>query len=704
MSGFQKPILIVDDDSLFRSSVVEILNSHGLSSVQAGSGEEANVLLQEIDPVLAIVDYRLPKQDGISWITHLRETGKNFPIIFISNDWCDPKTFNWLRSILKVSLVLQKPVVPELFLQQIEGILPVQVLKQAPLGGAEHVKEVYAKTQVDLPSLAGGTDAEEAEHRRIEQQNKLAIIKANYAIELAQSWDELSKAIGSAKGNSRNLLAINEARSMAHRLAGTAGSLGFRYVGELAAKIEHLLSMLDPADNLQSVLWGEILHDLSEGAEAVSEAARAGNSPSKPRAQMMRRVILYGKPERYKDKIHELNETSSADIELASELIAGSKYSKKATYDAAIFDLSMAEQARVFQVAREIRSMPGYASLPLGFISESEDDLEEVELVYTGCSELVFGIPEKEEIKQACDKLLLLGQAQKPRIVAVDDDESMTSFIADILHSEGMIVATLNNPIETLNLVNDFKPDLILLDVVMPGLSGYDVCRMLRNSEQAKSSAIVFLTSKTDKDGRAAAFQAGGNDFLGKPVVVEELIERVKAQVTQVRKKLGAPEKDQLTGVRSSIDFVKSTRELIDKSAAEDGTMTLCLLKVDEYSNIVTVHGYQAAQETLIGLGNLIQSRFRAEEIRGRFGEDGFGIAFPSGQQDIIASAMEKLLEEYGAIKFFSGSTGNFRASFSAGLAQYPDGGTDFQALLNTANRRLISAGQVNTGTIVMAN
>jgi hypothetical protein len=65
---------------------------------------------------------------------------------------------------------------------------------------------------------------------------------------------------------------------------------------------------------------------------------------------------------------------------------------------------------------------------------------------------------------------------------------------------------------------------------------------------------------------------------------------------------------------------------------------------------------------------------------------------------------MEKLLEEYGAIKFFSGSTGNFRASFSAGLAQYPDGGTDFQALLNTANRRLISAGQVNTGTIVMAN
>jgi diguanylate cyclase (GGDEF)-like protein len=696
----QKPILILDDDPLFRSSLVEILQSHGLSSVQAGNGEEADRILQEIEPVLAIVDYRLPKQDGINWITCTREKGKNFPIIFISNTWCDPKTFSWLRSILKVSLVLQKPIVPELFLQQIECILPAQIYEQKPLGGEVPIQVALRSTQVDLPSLAADPEKAESSNRKNEQLEKLAIAKANYATGLAKSWDELSQAVNSSKDDPKNPLPINEARAMAHRLAGTAGSLGFRRTGEIAAKIEHLLSMIDPNDNLQDLVWSDILHNITEGAKVINEAVKACDEPSKPSVQKARKIILFGKLDSYIENIRNLNTEIPAEIEVTEVLSVANIYPKKAAYDAAIFDLTLADQATIFQLARELRSLPGYATLPLGFISRDDENLQEDDLVYAGCSELIFGVPTKADIEEACNKLLLLAQLDKPRILAVDDDEALTAFIADILHAEGMVVSTLNNPIEIVKAASDFKPDLIVLDVVMPGLSGYDVSRMLRNSEQVKSPAIVFLTSKTDKDGRAAAFQAGGNDFLSKPVVVEELITRVKAQVAQARKNLGVQEKDQLTGVRSSIDFVKSARELIEIANREDSAMTICLLKVDDFSNMGAVHGWQAAQDTLVTLGDLIQRRFRVEELRARFGEDGFGMAFPNGKQDIIAAAVTKLLDEFSEHKFSSGSTGSFKVSFSAGIAEYPDEGKDFQTLLNTANRRLLGSAQLKTGSI----
>src|SRR5882672_7083940 len=117
-------VLIIDDDEMFRSLIKEILASRGLDVIEAASGQEAFDHLDAETPVLALVDYRLPEMDGISWITQLRERGKNIPVVFISATWCDSATFNRLRGLLKVSLILQKPINPDLFMQQVESLLP----------------------------------------------------------------------------------------------------------------------------------------------------------------------------------------------------------------------------------------------------------------------------------------------------------------------------------------------------------------------------------------------------------------------------------------------------------------------------------------------------------------------------------------------------------------------------------------------------
>jgi len=121
-----KSVLVVDDDSQLRALVSLLLRSMELAVIEAGSAKEAAGILaaSTADPLLAIIDYRMPEMDGISWITELRDAGRTFPIVLLTSAWCDEETFHRLRNILKVNLILRKPIEPEQFVKDIEQLLP----------------------------------------------------------------------------------------------------------------------------------------------------------------------------------------------------------------------------------------------------------------------------------------------------------------------------------------------------------------------------------------------------------------------------------------------------------------------------------------------------------------------------------------------------------------------------------------------------
>ena len=91
MNNIANSVLLLDDDNAFRGYLTTILNSRGLNVVEAGNAREANNVLQYGKPAMAIVDFRLPGQDGFSWIANVRDRGLNFPIVVLSGTWCDRK-------------------------------------------------------------------------------------------------------------------------------------------------------------------------------------------------------------------------------------------------------------------------------------------------------------------------------------------------------------------------------------------------------------------------------------------------------------------------------------------------------------------------------------------------------------------------------------------------------------------------------------
>jgi PleD family two-component response regulator len=253
-----------------------------------------------------------------------------------------------------------------------------------------------------------------------------------------------------------------------------------------------------------------------------------------------------------------------------------------------------------------------------------------------------------------------------------------------------MAVSTLNEPIRILDTLEQTHPDLILLDVIMPGLSGYDICRMLRASERWSSMPIVFLTSKSDAQGRTAAFQAGADDFLAKPIISDELLLRVKLQLQRARNERDRGGTDQITGLFSQEAFLSRGEELLSSARAKIENLSLAVIQIADFDEL-DAYGMFAKINVVATLGKLIQARFPAETLRGRLGESGFMLAFRSESARTATEAMAFLVDELEQINFIGEQGRSYTAGARVAAAECPQDGSSLDSLVQTASRRLLT-------------
>ena len=126
------------------------------------------------------------------------------------------------------------------------------------------------------------------------------------------------------------------------------------------------------------------------------------------------------------------------------------------------------------------------------------------------------------------------------RVLVVDDDPDMASFLARLLTQQGMRADIVQDADQALRKITLLPPDLVLLDVMMPGKSGFDICRQLKSTETTALVPVILVTALEDQESRVRGIEAGADDFLSKPVRREELIARVKTlrRLHETRKEL----------------------------------------------------------------------------------------------------------------------------------------------------------------------
>jgi two-component system sensor histidine kinase/response regulator len=123
------------------------------------------------------------------------------------------------------------------------------------------------------------------------------------------------------------------------------------------------------------------------------------------------------------------------------------------------------------------------------------------------------------------------GLYKRARILIVDDNPTNIELLKQILGDKGYEVMVALSGEAALKLVSDIKPNLILLDVMMPGIDGYDTCKELKSNDKTKEIPVIFITAKTEPSDIVKGFAVGGVDYVTKPLQIEELIARVDTHI-----------------------------------------------------------------------------------------------------------------------------------------------------------------------------
>jgi DNA-binding response OmpR family regulator len=121
-----------------------------------------------------------------------------------------------------------------------------------------------------------------------------------------------------------------------------------------------------------------------------------------------------------------------------------------------------------------------------------------------------------------------------PRIMVVDDDPDTVSILARHLQREGFVAIEAVSGAECLRLAREHPVDVILLDLMMPDMDGFEVCRALKDESRTAEIPVIMITARDDLDARAEGMRLGVSDFLAKPVFRRQLANRIRAQLEMV--------------------------------------------------------------------------------------------------------------------------------------------------------------------------
>jgi len=201
-----------------------------------------------------------------------------------------------------------------------------------------------------------------------------------------------------------------------------------------------------------------------------------------------------------------------------------------------------------------------------------------------------------------------------PTILVVDDNPVNLGVVVDHLEVQGFDVLVALGGLEALERVRHVQPDLILLDVMMPDLDGFETCRRLKQQAATRDIPVIFMTALTDVDSKVAGFAAGGVDYVGKPFQIEELMARVRTHLALRRAQQALYEQkydlEAEVAARKAAETSLRDSELRHRrlfETAGDG-----ILVIDCDAN--TIHDLNARCSQMLGA--------RADDLRGRAVDD----------------------------------------------------------------------------------
>jgi diguanylate cyclase (GGDEF)-like protein len=313
---------------------------------------------------------------------------------------------------------------------------------------------------------------------------------------------------------------------------------------------------------------------------------------------------------------------------------------------------------------------------------------------------------------------------KRPLVLVVDDEDSARLIARASLEHAGLAVEEAPNGREGVDAFERLRPDLVLMDVLMPEMDGFAACAAIRSLPGGGSVPILMLTGLDDVESIRKAYLVGATDFTTKPIhatvlgyranyliragrafgdlhqaeaenrALLQALSRKNEELKRFNKALlDQATHDGLTGLYNYRYFQEALSREIARSTRHGKSFSLILLDVDSFKRYNDKNGHQLGDDALRIIGEILLQRIRKSDIAARYGGDEFVVLLPEVGREHGMQIAEALREAIAGHPFHGRKTqprGSVTASF--GMAVYPEDGPDHSSLFREADRTMYLA------------
>jgi len=287
------------------------------------------------------------------------------------------------------------------------------------------------------------------------------------------------------------------------------------------------------------------------------------------------------------------------------------------------------------------------------------------------------------------------------KILLVDDIQDNLDLLEDLLDDEfnygeyeyKVESTQTTRAKDALKIIqNDNSFDLILLDVMMPDMDGFELCKILKSDENTKHIPIIFITAKSDSDDIVKGFELGASDYVSKPFSPEELIARVKKEL-KIKSLINHLEyiasHDPMTGIYNRRKFFELS---LKNFSNHQNNLYAIMVDIDKFKAVNDTYGHHIGDKVIIIVANTIKNSICKDTIFGRLGGEEFAIICTNPSEEKVQQLVEKIRVDIESLELLNDDNTIIKFTISLGIKKATNEIIDLDELLKDADEALYEA------------
>ncbi|MBE9229390.1 response regulator [Phormidium sp. LEGE 05292] len=769
-------ILLIEDDEVLTNVLLESLTSQHYLVDAIADGELGWEYVQSTPYDLILMDVGLPKLDGISLCSKLRNSGCSTPILLMTAKDANSDRIRGLdagaddylikpldlaelharvRALLRrgevphtpvlqvgelkldpssCQVTFQDKIIPltpkeynllELFLRNPSRVFsranivehlwsfddpPLEESVKAHIkglrqkmrntGAGNWIENVYGLGYRLNPEQANSENAKsknansklDAAPSVQEQFNQaMEVMWQKYQSLMAERLDVLQTAATAIQtGEIAEELRLAASKE-AHKLAGVLGMFEWETGTLIAKEIEQLL---ESGRILTETKVLSLIEDLAKGIENRGKGQNKTETLDvKPFVSLKHsstdtRLLLIDPNPELGEKLQEITQSTGENWSQVATLEAAKNWLQNKSPDLVVLSIDdIGQRQKSLELLTNLAQRTPV--VPVIVLAAGDCLVDRITVARSGGKGFLTKPVTASQIWDLASQILQQSRRQTINLLVVDDDPIFLATLPPMLSPWGMRITGLDDPLKFWEVLKNVSPNLLILDVEMPNISGIELCQAVRNDPNWQELPILFLTAHQDVKIIQQVFAAGADDYLFKPVVAVELLTRITNRLERNRLLQTLSTKDPQTGVLNQIKSSRDLESLLQQAATNKYAVCLAFFSVYQLRQINIKYGHNVGNQVLQRWGQLFQSAFRGDEILGYWGIGEFVVGMPGLSKLEASDRLNDILTNLRQQVFSAPDGSRFQVSCNFAIVEYPTEGMTLQSLYQVASKSL---------------